>query len=233
MIFTKELVDKFYTELKDQQKGKHMPSRYDLYDLFSTINVINGKRNQTAMIQGEQLSEYKVNGFVKECIVPWYVSITGDYDTEVNYLSSAYSNEDNWFISYMKNDTVIVTEEVKQPDGTLTTVEKETKVVVEKHARFLDPEEFARTQRRIYRGLNNTLDSSSMESVTSVRKAVSLSTDFLKKMSYHGDIRKPGDGKYFVPVALDLQLFKADEFDKKASYSATKRFVRWVEDTVK
>lgn len=233
MIFTKELVDKFYTELKDQQKGKHMPSRYDLYDLFSTINVINGKRNQTAMIKGEQLDEYKVNGFVKECIVPWHVSITGDYDTQVNYLSSVYNDEDKWMISYTRKETVTVTEEVTKPDGSITTVKKEEKVEVEKHARFLDPEEFARTQRRIYRGLNQTLDSSSMESVKEVRKAVSLSADFLKIMSYQDNVRKPADGKYFVPVAVDLQLFKSDEFDKKASYSATKRFTRWVEDTVK
>lgn len=234
MIFSKKHADEAYALLREQQKGKHSVTRYDLYNLFTTINVINGKRNRTSMINGEQLSEYNVGGFVKECIVPWFIGISGDQDTDINLLSPEYDDSSKHYITYSVKEKIFVEEVQETKDGNKVTVEVEKEITKQVKAEFLDPEEFEKVQRKIYRTLGVTLDTSTLESVDKKRKIATLDNEITKKYAYKGrTFKKSSTEDYKIPVLLKIELYVEDELEKDVDYAFNKRITRWVLSTVK
>lgn len=234
MIFSKKHADETYAVLREQQKGKHSVTRYDLYNLFSTINVINGKRNRTSMINGEQLSEYKVGGLVEECIVPWFIGISGDQDTDVNLLSPEYDDSSKHYITYSVKEKIFVEEVQETQDGKKVTVEVEKEITKQVKAEFLDPEEFEKVQRKIYRTLGVTLDTSTLSAVDKKRALATLDTDICKKYAYKGrTFKKSSTEDYKIPVLFKVELYVDEELEKDVDYAFNKRMTRWVLGVVK
>lgn len=230
MKFTNLNVNVFYELLKEQQSGKHLVSRKELVDFFTTLNVINSERKEKSTLNGELLSEYKVGGLFEEMIIPWFIGITGDDESNINLLDSSYSNSSTNAIVYTKKVKINENSDNQAEEATSGKVKYQDVVC---HGEFLGPEDFEAVQRRIYRSLGQKLDLTTMKAVPGLRKKASLTTEMLKRYAYNGMTFKSESESHVIPILFNVNLYQDEELIKDVNWAFDKRVTRWVMDTVK